>query len=64
MIIGITYGALPARRQDIHESGVTVKGRKKDNGQAHLSFVQPVEERSLEQGRFNKEENEKLRNLL
>ena len=40
------------------------EGQKKDNGQAHLSFVQPVEERSLEQGRFNKEENEKLRNLL
>ncbi|RVW63088.1 hypothetical protein CK203_064548 [Vitis vinifera] len=38
--------------------------QQKDNGRAHLSFVQPVEERSLEQGGFNQEEIEKLRTLL
>ena len=39
-------------------------GQPKDIGQAHLSFVQPIEERSLKQGKFNQEEIEKLRTLL
>ena len=33
------------------------------NGQAHLSFIQLVEERSLEQGGFNPHKIEKLRIL-
>lgn len=35
-----------------------------DNGQAHLSFIQLIEERFLEQGEFNPNEIEKLRTLL
>ncbi|RVW97632.1 hypothetical protein CK203_028029 [Vitis vinifera] len=35
-----------------------------DKGQAHLYFIQPIKERSLEQGGFNQEEIEKLQTLL
>lgn len=43
----------------------TYNGRQqKDNAQLHLSFVQPIEERSLEQGGLDQEEIEKLRTLL
>ena len=47
--------------------GVTTSyngGRQKDIGQAHLSFVQLVEKRSLKLGGFNWEEIERLRVLL
>ena len=35
-----------------------------DKRQAHLYFIQPIKERSLEQGGFNQEEIEKLQTLL
>lgn len=77
IIIGIAYGALYYQKarhiwgkcwklhstQSSKEWGYNGE-QYRDNGQTHLSFVQPVEERSLEQGRFNQEEIEKLRTLL
>ena len=36
----------------------------RDNGQANFSSIKLVEEKSLEQGGFNQEEIEKLRDLL
>ena len=39
-------------------------GQQRDNGQAQLSSVQPLEEKYLEQGGFNREEIENLSALL